>query len=136
MSNQFHPASPFQLDDGCSLMRDVDEDSEAESGLSGKKFHAWSVRSVVGTDWEQMVSKFLEILPVKKCDSLLLHSSFVLYEFLSGKANQERSHLPPQNIKLMYRNSRLAVWPWICRGMRPHKDPYVVILMAPFYRPK
>lgn len=108
MSHQFHPACQLQLDDGYNLMCDVDEDFEAGFGLSGKEFRAWSVRSMVGTDREQVVSKFLEILPVKKCDSFLLHSSFFLYEFLSGKASQERSHLPLQNIKLIYGNSRLA----------------------------
>lgn len=63
MSNQFRPACQLQPDDGCCLMCDVDEDSEAGFGLSGKEFCAGSPRSVVGTDWEQVVSKFFEILP-------------------------------------------------------------------------
>lgn len=81
MSHQFHSACQLQLDDGYNLMCDVDEDIEARFGLSGKEFRAWSVRSMVDTDWEHVVSKFLEILPVKKCDSFLLHFSFIFMSF-------------------------------------------------------
>lgn len=48
-------------------------------------------------------------------------------------AKPERPHMPPLNIKLMYGNRRLAGRPAICRGMRPHKDPYVAALMVVFY---
>lgn len=73
---------------------------------------------------------------VFECVTLFSTFLFFLYGFFFfylGKAKSERPHMPPLNIKLMYANRRLAGWPPICRGMRPHKDPYVAALMALFY---
>lgn len=52
------------------------------------------------------------LLKVFECVTLFSTFLFSLYwVFFLGKANPERPHLPPLNIKLMYANRGLAGWP-------------------------
>lgn len=114
-------------------MCDVDEDSEAGFGLSGKEFCAGSPRSVVGTDWEQVVSKFFEILPWR----IVILFYIPLLFFKSFYQAKLIKRVPICLREILNWCMEIAGWlagPRISRGMRPHKDPYVAILMAPFYR--
>lgn len=85
MSNKFDLVFQLHVDDSCSLTYDVDEDQEAGFGLRRRAFHAGSVRSAVGVDCGSRSFSAFEILGVKKCESLLLHSSFPLRVFYQAK---------------------------------------------------
>lgn len=89
MSNKLYLVLHLQADDSCRLTYDIDEDQEAGVGLRGRAFHAGSVRSAVGVDCGSRSFSAFEILGVKKCESLLLHSSSPLRVFIRQSQSRQ-----------------------------------------------
>lgn len=85
-STKFYLICRLQLDSVCSLACDAGDAQEAGFGLRGKVFHAGSARSAVDVDCGgRGFPSCSEILGGKKCDSLLLHSSFSFMGFSQAK---------------------------------------------------